>query len=315
MCCSISAKAKAQPAAGFPPAFKFMFDKPKKMHGRAIPHSEALAGLKFFSPNGRIFFFDSVSYCRNITQDMLDSFLSYIGVVYHDNRQHSLVGKGYRHEWTDVNGVNKVVFGKVASSSTDWNNGFKHNTFTVELNDESCNIVEEFSSYNAKILRTQEISSTAAYGGCLSYERDLLKRRHAAGVLMTIERNMPLKCWCTPDMRKEELVVASDGSTRPKLTLVFRGWKLQFSVKKSTIRTAGLGCFLRCTRIFADLDESNTCDFDLRPGELLDLGVYGPFREEDKKASCIFNLKNYVHSFAPEEWCFGSPDDKHQVCT
>jgi 4-amino-4-deoxy-L-arabinose transferase-like glycosyltransferase len=82
-----------------------------------------------------------------------------------------------------------------------------------------------------------------------------------------------------------------------------------FFVKQSTIRKAGLGCFVRCT----ELSKSRNSKFDVQLGELLDVGVYAPLRDEDKKTTTIFNLKNFVHSYAPEEWVFGSADGNLDV--
>ena len=104
-------------------------------------------------------------------------------------------------------------------------------------------------------------------------------------------------------------MLGHDGKLRPEVTVQFREWKLVFFVKQSTIRKAGLGCFVRCT----ELSKSRNSKFDMQLGELLDVGVYAPLRDEDKKTTTIFKLKNFVHSYAPEEWVFGSADGNLDV--
>jgi hypothetical protein len=53
--------------------------------------------------------------------------------------------------------------------------------------------------------------------------------------------------------------------------------------------------------------------FWLKAGELLDLGVYAPFRVQDKKLEAVFFAKNFVHSRKPEEWSFNAGDSRYQL--
>jgi len=52
----------------------------------------------------------------------------------------------------------------------------------------------------------------------------------------------------------------------------------------------------------------------LNESEMLDLGVYAPFRSQDLKLQSVFLLKNYVHALKCEEWSFdvGGKDDSLQ---
>jgi hypothetical protein len=49
--------------------------------------------------------------------------------------------------------------------------------------------------------------------------------------------------------------------------------------------------------------------FKLEAGELVDLGVYGPFRPSDMKRRAVFFVKNFIHSHKCEEWAFGGESD------
>jgi hypothetical protein len=311
MCCIFSPKSKAQPAPGFPLGYTFFFEDPKKkarFRGSFFP--ETVSGLKFITPGGQTRFLDSVRRNKEITKEVLDSFLSFVGVVCNDSQNHSFLDKNYRHQWTDVVGRNKVVFGKVVACSTDWSDGCKNEIFTVEFSDDSCRFAEEASSNTTKIKRTQEIFMRPTLGGIVSYDNYVRERSCSRDFTNSDYINGPMMCWVTPEMRSHT-VDAQTGL--PRLNLLFRGWKFEFSVKPSTIENAGFGCFLRCTHLFGEDNHVGSSGFALLPGELLDLGVYAPFRDEDKKTECIFKLKNYIHSLSPEEWVFGSPDGKLEV--
>lgn len=299
---------KAQPVPGFPSGYKFLFEQPKqtsRFRGSSLP--EAAAGLKFITPGGGVRYLGWIQNHREITIDTIDSFLMYVGIV--SGEKHGLSGKDYRHEWMDILGTNKVVIGKVISCSIDWVDGCKNEKFTIKLVENSCDLAEQASLYSAKIPRIQKIPTRCAYGGVFSYNENLQKRPSTQESSNMIDEKIPpMICWLTPEMRLREVVTETG---LPKLTLFFRGWKLEFSIKMSTIQNAGHGCFLRCTNL--SIENGDLAEFFLRPGELLDLGVYAPFREEDKKLPCIFKLKNFVHSFEPEEWVFGSPDGMVEV--
>jgi hypothetical protein len=266
---------------------------------------DALSDLKFMSPGGRTYKYSTVTFGKDVNEQCMRAFLGHIGIIFHDSNHHFLVGKGYRHEWIDVDGVKKVIHGKIMSNSFDFAEGDRNEFFTVEFN-ESCAIAESLSSYSCKIARRQDVPSPAAYGGCLSLEWSMRKRPGKESVSKKMEKHYSVKCWCAPDMRSVEYVTGDLGEKLPNMTLLFRGWKLTFTAKQSLIPNAGYGAFVTCTPL---VEGDNITGLDFRPGELLDIGVYAPFRAEDKKVPTVFNLKNYVHSFSPEEWVFGSLDD------
>jgi hypothetical protein len=155
-------------------------------------------------------------------------------------------------------------------------------------------------------VNTRDVPFKVALGGVISYNYLKEKRKTSNPVNCT---GAAFCLWRTPEIRKTNLVRCHDGIRRPKVTIQFREWELIFFVKQSTIRKAGLGCFVRCT----ELSKSRNSKFDVQLGELLDIGVYAPLRDEDRKTKTIFKLKNFVHSYAPEEWVFGSADGNLDV--
>jgi hypothetical protein len=304
---------------GFPSGFKFAFeDEPepkKKLRCRNISRSEALSRLRILHPNGeQLAYHDLRPNCTDVTEDMLQSFCSYVGVVRHKEDVYDLLGKGYRQEWTNLAGINELVFGKVLSCTTKFDGGSPKEVFTVVFQDwaksgSSFYLGDDSSAY----VKTKEIPFQSTLGGVISYERDLLKQCHTTTENTSFTpvncTGTPFQCWRTPEKRKVEFMVCQDGVIRPKLTMLFRGWRLEFFVKQSTIKNAGLGCFVQCTSLLGSM----VTKFDIQLGELLDIGVYAPLRDEDKKTTTVFKLKNYVHSYAPEEWVFGSVDGSIDV--
>jgi hypothetical protein len=104
-------------------------------------------------------------------------------------------------------------------------------------------------------------------------------------------------------MRLEEVGDTSCNKL-PKLTLGVRGYQLVFTVKKSLIPSAGLGVFVKATQC----TYGPKTPFELQQGDLLDLGIYAPFLTTDNKKETAFFVKNFVHSYAPEHWCFDSDE-------
>ena len=100
-------------------------------------------------------------------------------------------------------------------------------------------------------------------------------------------------------MRTEELVYGSDGKKLPRLILVWTSYQLLFTVGPSTIPNAGLGVFVQCTSLVPARTHLR-----LKKGEMLDLGVYAPFRKEDVKEECVFLVKNFIMGLKCEEWTF-----------
>jgi len=119
--------------------------------------------------------------------------------------------------------------------------------------------------------------------------------------------------WITPDFRREDLVETKSGKCLPQLTLIARGYRLELSVQKSRIPNAGNGVFLSCTRVMSDDDDAPPEPFVLAPGELLDLGIYAPFRPDDIKLEAVLIVKNFLHSHKCVEWAFDAIDKRYHM--
>jgi hypothetical protein len=92
------------------------------------------------------------------------------------------------------------------------------------------------------------------------------------------------------------------GSTRyPRRVLhVEGGFQLHVFAAKSGISNAGDGLFIEC---HGPPSHSGKC-LELEAGQLLDLGVYGPLQNSDRKSEFEFELKNFLHAGGPDVWCW-----------
>ena len=190
-----------------------------------------------------------------------------------------------------------------------------------------------------KVPTIQMITSEAVWGGCISYERRIHCRRDANSVIRSIDQATAVETWIAPDVRIEDLVehqlVDDIGMVSlPQLTIFSRGYKFVFSVrvKSSTVpvkhhsaadgektkdHSRGssskqeYGVFASCTTMH---DGSTTTleadqELNLKPGELIDLGLLSPLQNEDKKSLPAFIVKNYCHHLKVGRWNVVSGED------
>ncbi|KAI2500919.1 hypothetical protein MHU86_13526 [Fragilaria crotonensis] len=297
MCGFINKDLKKQPAPGFPPGWMF---------ATGTGHI-----LTIIAPCGDEFhsFEQALNRCRGEIQDAKAAqveFETHVGgsLLWNDDG-HFLVGKEYYHEWTDADGRKKVIYGSITGCERDkldkdylW--------FTVTYNDESFDdIVKSKPSYELDFKPIKRMSLEWALGGYLAYAS-----KHGSSLLKDSAVSSSVRRWLTPDMRIEDVVPGPGGKEMPRLTLVWNGFRLVFSVRQSTILNAGLGVFVQCTSL-VPLRTS----LKLRKGEMLDLGVYAPLRKEDLKEECVFLVKNFIMGLKCEEWTFdaGQTPASHQL--
>lgn len=186
----------------------------------------------------------------------------------------------------------------------------------------------------------QLIPSELAWGGCILYERKTCIRRDAStSVIQNIDRTTSVETWIVPDMRMEELVehpvsssLSSSSSSPtmeeenatttmllPMLTVYTRGYKFIFQVKEiipgkeslaaTVVRRDGherqYGVFVSCTIMPQQGNSNGDQEINLKPGELIDLGIVSPLPEKDLDQCCCrkplssFLVKNYIHQFRP----------------
>ena len=217
------------------------------------------------------------------------------GSVLWNDDKHVLVGKEYCHVWTDVNGHNKIIYGQITACERDKLDE-DYTSFTVTYNQESLqDVIRTMSVCGSYIEPCADLTLEWALGGHLVFISRLSTPPQVDEHIVSI----PSRKWLTPDMRTEELVVGPDEKKLPRLILVWNAFRLVFTVQQSSIPDSGLGVFVECTSLIPDRSA-----FCLQKCEMLDLGVYAPFRKEDLKEECIFLVKNFILGLKCEEWAF-----------
>lgn len=326
MCLEVPLHRKKQPAVGFPLDWCYAFELPDESSRNQddLDRDPNLWGLRLVGPTG-IKLHTIGKARRRYTEALegidlkLPGFYEHIGAsMYEEEPVHALLGRGYSREWINVAGERRIVFGSITKA--------EHHLFydtkrlTVTYNGESRGLLNSLYTgtecRNIHIPPFDRVLEQDAWGGCILY--DTKSGLHSAldpkGDLLAVA---PFHVsWIAPDIHHEEQHYDSptaDGSESidpglPRLTLVTGGFKLVFTVKLSTIQNAGYGVFLKCV----GLHETNSPQsLVLQPGQLLDFGVYAPFCAEDKKQEHIFLLKNFVHKFKCEGFCFETVEEMH----
>jgi hypothetical protein len=319
---------------GFPRGWRFAFDDPRRLvhvPNRAFPPG-SMAGLRITSPpspsslKGKVHTsfesaFANVSHptAGGSTRLIVD-FLNHVGSSgYESMPNHYLVGRRYCAEFSNV-----VLFGRIAGcvgspppqDASDRTDG-GGTLFVVEYDDDS--IVAASSSSSSSSSKTasgairpiQLIGPELAWGGCILYERKACCRRDMHSVIRTIDRATAVETWVAPDLRYEDVVDGPDGAPPlPRLTVFARGYKFAFTVRPSTAPgergKQHYGVYASCKILHGTGPDQ---EVNLMPGELIDLGVFSPLRDEDRMSLPAFVVKNYVHNLRPGRWAIVAGDD------
>lgn len=312
MCVNIPLSQKAQPIAGLEKGWHFAFCEPK-LKGKE-ESDDSLHGLVLLSPSGHSFrSLENVLYsCGQDWQDwdkIRDAFYSQIGSSTLRKENHFLVGRRYCQEWTDILGQNKIVYGTVTECErNDMDNSFYQ--FTVIFDNRSRELVNTVRNIcGTSLPEFTKLSLAWTLGGCFNFDQKVKNRAGSASMYNGVDTALISKywSWITPEMRTEELIpLVVGGTPLPQLTMIVRGFRLMFLAKKSGIPNAGYGVFVKCSSFTGD------STFVLTPGEILDIGIYAPFRRDDRKHAAVFLLKNYIHNLKCEEWAFDTTDSSYQ---
>lgn len=211
-----------------------------------------------------------------------------------------LIGRKYSFTWTDLRGQKKVVYGKVTECKIENESG-EVNSYKVEYNDKSRTLANALQNgCGSAVPEFQWIEPPMAIGGCVGYDEHT-----STSADRLIATKLPFyTTWITPDARHE---VVSNGL--PQLTLAVRGYELTFKVKRSTIPNAGNGVFLSCSQMFDD----DQLPFELKCGELLDMGSYAPLRIGDRRSEPVMYVKSFIHSARCEEFAFDQKGSTDQL--
>lgn len=322
------------PASNFPEGWKYIIDPEIEGYHLEKAPMECLEGLKLLPPSGHFEFY-SVEGAKRARRKTLknvsaDNFYEYLGAFpvsdsddgeiieprNQANRTNQsvsefristtdnvLIGRYYCFAWTNLKGQQKVIYGRITeckiSSHTD-----EVIAYNVVYSDQSRALANAVKNgCGSFVPESQWLEPPMAIGGCVRYQEQssgVVVARHPSN-----NRNLPFSWrWSNPDARHEEHVEGL-----PRLTVAVRGYELIFEVKRSRIPNAGNGVFLRCKQLIDNDDEQ--VPFELKAGELVDVGIYAPLRIEDRKPEAAVYVKNFIHHSKCEVFAFdrkGSTD-------
>jgi hypothetical protein len=220
--------------------------------------------------------------------------------------QHPLVGGLFWKEWIRVDGSLACLTGRVTKVVKDMVNDGEEK-FTVVFEDETRNILNESNRGKLNVPDSLDFDSDYSWDGCLHTG---LVGPPSIGLLSKAPFHTK---WITPRSYRRKMVTVE--GTRvpwvgevPCLEITHKGYLLRFTVKESTIENAGFGVFLSVHRIAkcAQIPE----EFTLAAGELLDFGVYAPFRNEDYRGDHEHFIKSIIHSYKNESYTFESRESE-----
>jgi hypothetical protein len=197
---------------------------------------------------------------------------------------HELLGKGFKREWVNMHGHRREVYGTITKC---WKGlvDAKAKFFTVEYYDSLVQLHESIPAAD------DNVSEASAWGGYVAFEQE-------KSLSQVITPEPPFHWnWIVP-----ATPIVVKGTPYPALVVLIRGFELRFVVKKSSIPNSGLGLWVVCSRVSPFV--AHLTEFVLPPGDLLDLAVYGPLRNEDLKSESIFVLKDFIHLGSAKSWSF-----------
>lgn len=299
MCSQIPRDERKQPAPGLPPGWTYVTGEALDDGRNGVP------GLLIMSPEGDHQFSScsvALKHCNILgpaAEEADLEFQAHIGGnTKWNDKNHYLYGKKHYQEWIDIHGKKCCLHGVITECLRD-----KIDTsflsFSVSYNEQSRNHLLHAISARAfkrsRVPQTQKQNELWARGGHLAY---LAKMKPASSTVL-LPLKIPAKQWIVPDSQYTYHTKTPDDKILPCLVLQYKGFRLCFKVAPSSIPDAGFGVFVQVDSMFGDQEE-----LVLKAGELLDLGIYAPFRPEDLKEESVFLLKNFVHNLKCEEWSF-----------
>jgi hypothetical protein len=251
---------------------------------------------------------------KKLTKEFYETVL---GVDLADTVDSPLIGRIYCHEWIAADNTVLVVYGTITGCEQCFSTEVP--TFIVEFNETSrATANDALAELGISVPHQKRLSEEIAWGGCLLHESRLNCYAMDLPSMHSLEAPRGTIRWAVPTSTVQHNTLANgaggvltatggDPNSYPCRSLVFRGYSIVLQVRQSLIPNAGLGTFVSCTPLF---DLPGRPDFfELRLGEILDLGVYAPLQASDKKPDHTVMLKNFLLSWKPESWNFDPDPD------
>lgn len=310
ICTKWSQEEKKQYAKGFPFGWTFYFASQEETS--EVEH-EDLRGLTILPPLNDVHFSSAEEALRHCgydaseVQSRSNHFYTQIGAkLLVPVSQHPLIGGLFWKEWIRVDGSLACLTGRVTKVVKDMMDGGEEK-FTVVYEDQTRGPINKSSRGKLHVPTSWDFDSDEAWDGCLNtsqYGSDPPSKRLASKAPFHTK-------WIVPRTYRREMVPAEEPvipgfGQLPCVEITHRGYLLRFTVKKSTIENAGFGVFLSIRPLIKSVQIPE--EFILPAGELLDFGVYAPYRTEDCRSDHEFMIKSIIHSYKNENYAFPSRD-------
>jgi hypothetical protein len=241
------------------------------------------------------------------TKEWKPEFYQHIGASLDSLTFHPLEGEGFYRQWINIHGKAKQLYGSITKVENDNVEDELKFTVTYDKNSRKMANASDSGCGGNLVPSCETIDQRIALGGCLSF---LIKT--GSNERSLIDQAPFHTRWIAPDDYHRELVHQRSGrdgtdvDSFPQVVIHHGLFELRFNVKTSTIQNAGCGVFLSCRPLLGKPDLA--AYFELKPGELLDFGIYAPYRTQDKKSDYLHLILNFIHNFKTEEYSFDTPE-------
>jgi len=222
-------------------------------------------------------------------------------------RNHCLIGKEYYAAWIDAREQRREIFGNITEC---WESLFDEEedlTFTVRYDDSIHSGTLQVSEETGLVVpKSSELSEQRAWGGCEAFRNTMLDTDSdtdsASGNTTPFHHKWILPCTRFKEAPDDH---ASGEQSLCRLVMVVGDYELHFEAKQSTIsKDAGLGLFIYITRILSYNQPPAGSFFELKAGDLIDLGPYAPLHVSDCKLEQVVTMKNFLDNWFAEGWSF-----------
>lgn len=340
MCLELAVSVKAQQVPNLPEGWSFYFDN-SAANDSTGKENPALKGLCVVSPacaaraDGPRRIYHSVESaahqgCRllqdSATQVARKFYEKDLGIVLKipsvNDKANVLVGKPLCRQWINSAGQPRIVFGHITKCEQDY--FYKKSLyFTVEYQVE--NDDGKVNSIDASrdlypVVKEQVLSDRIAWGACILHDTMVNRANRMSRLVAKLEQPFHYR-WVVPTTHycdtvaptsQDIMAMTAAGFKDPKqplprIIMNVKGFELVLQAKKSAIPSekAGLGVWVKCRAVTPLLRNDSHCDrFELRPGELVDMGVYAPMRKLDRQSAHVTALKNFIHKWYCEGYSF-----------
>jgi hypothetical protein len=205
------------------------------------------------------------------------------------------------HKWIDMNGQTKNAYGIV----TNWYGRSQecNSFYVVSFYPTEEIMIKEWKRMNLEQTThdTSDTTNEIVHSSYINYDEMITKslvnnyciNKHTKQIKHCLK-------WMTPD-KYQRRTIKHNGLSVPVLIVHVSEVKLIFFVAPSRDVGGGLGLFVYQSPSPNTMTGHN---FQIPPGTLIDVGVFGPFDQSHRKSEHVMMLKNFIHDWNCESWQF-----------